>query len=174
MKRINGFLIVFTTLSLLFSCVVDEEPLKVNEAEANRQNALVDQINEGNGSTGNNGPTITEEFKATVDGVAVDYTIISFIEGVGASFGGSNNIPPSGVSFAILSLDTGKYDIGGLSATAAYSEGPNDAYEGFAGELIIDSLTNSYLIGTFSFDAKRIQGGTDTVKVTSGSFKVNR
>ena len=164
--------ILFFSIGLLFSCE-EEEPLTTNGLEADRQNALVDAINRGE-NVNNNNQLLNEEFTATVNGNDVDYSIISYIEGVGASFGGSNTSPPSGISFAILSIDTGTYALGGLSATSAYSEGPNAAYEGINGELVIDSLTKSFMIGTFSFDAKRIVGGSDTVKITNGSFKINR
>ena len=164
---------------LIFFCFAaceQEESLKVNPLEADRQSLLVDRINAGEDF----GPEeednfINEEFRATVDGSQVDYSLITYVEsGPGAVFSGSNNAPPSAISFTVLSLEAGTYDLGAATSSATYTTGPTNVLQSFSGELFIDSLTNSFLIGTFSFKATTIPPGPDTIEVTGGVVKVNR
>jgi hypothetical protein len=63
--------------------------------------------------------------------------------------------------------------IGGIAQVIKGSKGWGTALTGVAGTITIDTVSNTRLVGTFSFSAVGISGGaTGTVEVTEGVFKV--
>jgi hypothetical protein len=63
--------------------------------------------------------------------------------------------------------------IGGMAQVVKGSKGWGTALTGVAGTITIDTVSNTRLVGTFSFSAVGISGGaTGTVEVTEGVFKL--
>jgi hypothetical protein len=73
----------------------------------------------------------------------------------------------------------GTYQLGGITGiTASYSEGSASGglnvkiYSATSGTLKVDNLTSTGASGSFSFEAKDSQGGTETRSITNGKFDV--
>lgn len=63
--------------------------------------------------------------------------------------------------------------VGGIAQVVKGSKGWSTALTGVAGTVTIDTVSNTRLVGTFSFSAVALSGGaTGTVEVTEGSFKL--
>jgi hypothetical protein len=63
--------------------------------------------------------------------------------------------------------------VGGIAQVVKGAKGWSTALTGVAGTVTIDTVSNTRLVGSFSFSAVALSGGaTGTVEVTEGSFKL--
>jgi hypothetical protein len=184
MNNFRSFFVVLLSISLtvfVFSCK-EEEPLEPNEAAALLQTPNYDGsefygdggVNGGNGGNNGGGSNVDQYFEATVNGSSLSFS--SFTYSYQESFGitmmsGANNSTVTSISFNLSdSLNVGD-TVDLSSGGASYIKGVGNAWSSFDGKLFVDDNTSSFIEGVFYFDAENLST-SDTVSVTSGSFKL--
>lgn len=126
---------------------------------------------------------------ATIDGVswsaAASLSAAAYVAPGAFTISGSN-VPQSGtaraISMSLLNvpgpgtyrLGTGANVPGGTAVTVVGSSSWGTPLSGNAGTLVITTLTQSRIAGTFSFVGESVQGGaTGELPVTNGAFDMN-
>lgn len=68
--------------------------------------------------------------------------------------------------------EEGSYGLGGLDASASFTNANGLALLGQSGNLTISSLSNTQISGTFSFEAEDVSGA-ESLSISQGSFTVD-
>ena len=120
-------------------------------------------------------PTIDGAVRATIDGVPWSAAFATAVRSGDVIGVGANDLDQVGVGFAFEDLGPGTYTIGpgevnnGLYNVGAASWNATQ-FQG-SGEIVVTSVTDSRVAGTFAFDAVSVgQTPETTVRVTNGVF----
>tara|TARA_R110000868_G_scaffold104848_3_gene288883 strand:- start:1133 stop:1654 length:522 start_codon:yes stop_codon:yes gene_type:complete len=173
MKFLHFIFSSFFILSILVSCQ-KEEPLTPNKDLANSQQAGIDSHNQNvemnNGGSDIGGDQIVEFYSFTVDGVSINSSEpiyqTALAENLTSSSFRFNNL----IELTITGEpEPRKYTF----FSGNYFRTQLESYLSINGEIVLDSVTTSFIQGTFYFDAINING-TDSISISNGSFRVKR
>jgi hypothetical protein len=181
-QRISFNLIIFsiTLLSLIFlaSCA-KEDPLTPNEEliglqSPNFDGSLPGSGRGGSGSGGGNnggGSSLAEYFEVMVDSVPNSYSNPVYQEALGMYQIINDNMTVAGQ--IQITLFNAPEDSTYANPFIGYFQSQTSSYQAINGQLDIDSVTATFIRGTFTADVVN-NNTNDTIALTNGRFLVNR